>query len=529
LINNIISLGKVVRTISHLKPIQVAYQLKNRFSKPGVLTDYLPKKVIVGRSLKFSALPSLAPVLKVNGGQYAFSFLNQEKVFSNQLDWGEEGYGKLWNYNLQYVDFVRQQDIPEKTKLKLLYDLYEKLEKGKLKLEPYPVSLRVMNIIRFLHKQQESDTKLQQWIYAEINYLSQNLEYHLLGNHLLENGFAILTAGYYFDQPHWIQIAEKLLKAELEEQILQDGAHFELSPMYHQIILFRVLEALDYLPKESPLYSLLLEKAKKMLAWMQAMTFNNGDIPHFNDSADGIAFTSEALIDYAKKLDLNPETNYELGVSGYRVFRFLDYECAIDVAAIGPSYQPGHGHADALSFILYMQGRPLLVEAGTSTYNAGQQRQAERSTRSHNSVEVNRQSQSEVYGAFRVGKRAKVDIHEDGATVLAASHDGYKSQFGIVHQRKFRFEAARLIINDTLSGNKAAQVVASFHIHPDVSVNVQDDRIILDGDTVIRFDGARKVTQETYQYAVGFNHTLSATVLRVSFATQLQTTIDFTL
>src|SRR5690606_8342057 len=177
-------------------------------------------------------------------------------------------------------------------------------------------------------------------------------------------------------------------------------------------------------------------------------------------------------------------------------------------------------------FILYAKGRPLLVEAGTSTYNDGQQRQLERSTRSHNSVEVNGQNQSEVYGAFRVGRRARVDIHEDGDIVLAASHDGYKPPLGITHHRKFQFENLRLIIKDTLSGHKAVQAVASFHIHPDVKVHVHDDRIVLNEDTVIRFDGASKVTPETYQYAVGFNHLLPATVLRVSFAAQLQTIID---
>src|SRR5690606_13459198 len=100
---------------------------------------------------------------------------------------------------------------------------------------------------------------------------------------------------------------------------------------------------------------------------------------------------------------------------------------------------------------------------------------------------------------------------------------------GIVHHRKFLFEATSLIIHDTLSGSKAAQAVASFHIHPDVKVHIHDDRIVLNEETVIRYDGAQKVTQETYQYAVGFNHTLPATVLRISFATHLQTTIDFTL
>src|SRR5690606_36694672 len=102
-ISKIKSFKKVINTISHLKTIQVAYQLKNRFSQPGVLTDYLPKHAVAVRTFSLRALPSVASVLKVNGGNYIFSFLNQEKVFSNQVNWGEEGYGKLWNYNLQYV------------------------------------------------------------------------------------------------------------------------------------------------------------------------------------------------------------------------------------------------------------------------------------------------------------------------------------------------------------------------------------------------------------------------------------------
>nr|WP_301005333.1 alginate lyase family protein [Lunatimonas sp.] len=384
-----------------------------------------------------------------------------------------------------------------------------------------------MNVIRFLHQQTKPSVRLQGWIYGEINYLSRNLEYHLLGNHLLENGFAILMAGYYFQNRQWIGQAEKLLAVELEEQILSDGAHFELSPMYHQIILFRVLEALDYLPIESKLNPLLLEKAKKMLAWLQAMTFSNGDIPHFNDSADGIAFNSLGLIDYARKLNILPENNHQLGVSGYLLFRLGMYECAVDAAAIGPSYQPGHGHADALSFILYANGRPLLVEAGTSTYNDCPQRQLERSTRSHNSVEVNGQNQSEVYGAFRVGRRATVNIHEVGDDVLAASHDGYKSPFGITHRRKFQFENERLTIIDTLSGKKAKEAIASFHFHPDVIVNTEADQIVLNDDTVIHFEGAYNLTSESYQFSIGFNQTLSATVLRVYFTTKLHTTINF--
>src|SRR5690606_33259204 len=191
------SLGQVLRTVSHLKPIQVAYQLKDRFSNSGTLKEYglgfsQPAK------LTFSELPDANEVLKIDGQRDQSSFLNLLKEFDREIDWNEDSYGKLWNYNLQYLDFLRQSNIPDQVKLDLLYQLYMGLEKGEVKLEPYPASLRIMNVIRFLSPLQTPDQKLQQWLQAEINYLSQNLEYHLLGNHLLENGFALLMGGHYY-------------------------------------------------------------------------------------------------------------------------------------------------------------------------------------------------------------------------------------------------------------------------------------------------------------------------------------------
>src|SRR5690606_13273386 len=150
-----------------------------------------------------------------------------------------------------------------------------------------------------------------------------------------------------------IQKAEKLLNRQLPEQILEDGAHFELSPMYHQIILFRVLEALAYLPEESDLAALGRESAVKMLGWSRNICFSNGDLPHFNDSTDGIAFSFRELEDQAVSVGLpKGQAMPGLGVSGYRKFETEAYECVVDLADIGPAYQPGHGHADALSFIL---------------------------------------------------------------------------------------------------------------------------------------------------------------------------------
>ena len=72
-----------------------------------------------------------------------------------------------------------------------------------------------------------------------------NLEYHLLGNHLLENGFSLLFGAYYFQDETIYKIAKKIVVSELEVQILADGSHFELSPMYHQILFHRVLDCIQ--------------------------------------------------------------------------------------------------------------------------------------------------------------------------------------------------------------------------------------------------------------------------------------------
>src|SRR5690606_3945150 len=126
--------------------------------------------------------------------------------------------------------------------------------------------------------------------------------------HLLENGFALLMGGHYFQDSQWIAVASKLLQSELDEQILEDGAHFELSPMYHQIILFRVLEAVDYIPKEDAMQSFLQGVASKMLAWLGTMTFRSGHIPHFYYSTNGISLNIVHIVNLSYSLSLRSLT-----------------------------------------------------------------------------------------------------------------------------------------------------------------------------------------------------------------------------
>ncbi|WP_413889259.1 heparinase II/III family protein [Candidatus Aalborgicola defluviihabitans] len=75
----------------------------------------------------------------------------------------------------------------------------------------------------------------------------------------------------------------------------------------------------------------------------------------------------------------------------------------MDVAPVGPAYLPGHAHADTLSFELSVSGQRVVVNGGTSRYGLGPLRLRERETAAHSTVEVAKQSSSEVWGGFRSG------------------------------------------------------------------------------------------------------------------------------
>lgn len=512
-------------TVKHLRFTQIYHQLYYRLKAKKSLDHYLSSNTPLFNKLKFEhVLPKI-------GGEVInkdFTFLNINQHFENETDWNFQEYGKLWNYNLQYFNWLLHDNLSCEYRQATLSSIELWLKDGRLPLEPYPVSLRVMNTIRFGSKRENNlNDNSKTALYAQLNYLSKHLEFHLLGNHLLENAFALLMGGYAFNIPAWQEKAKQILYAELKEQVLNDGAHFELSPMYHQIIVFRVLELIEWyspIAEDKRFLDFIIGKASNMLSWLKKMTFRNGDIPHFNDSADGISYATKTLSEYYKALDLPEIKEGILQGSGYRKFTSALYECAIDVGAVGPSYQPGHAHADALSFILHYNHNPIFVEQGTSTYQIGERRAMERSTQAHNSVVVNEQDQSQVWGGFRVAKRAEVSILKEEPLKLSAEHNGYKA-LGITHQRDFSFFESRIELTDYLKGKKASVGVAYFHLTPNSVISVEGSSVMIKEFGSMYFEGAKHIKMEDYLIADGYNKYQNAPRIIVNFETRLKTVI----
>lgn len=468
-----------------------------------------------------------------------FRFLNVSHKFKDhRIDWDYADLGKLWNYNLNYMDYLLQKDLGKERGILLIQDFIKNISGKSPGLDSYPISLRGINWIKFVTRHEIQNTEINRSLFAQYMILLHNLEYHLLGNHLLENGFSLLYGAYYFCDQRFYKKAKEIILTELKEQILADGGHFERSTMYHKIILDRLLDCINLLQNnerfsdQEILSAQMRSKGVLMVQWLNSMTFSNGQTPMLNDSTAGIAPSTEELNNYAISLGLINEVligenpwHTNLKNSGYRRFNGLNFECIIDVGHIGPDYQPGHAHADTFNFVLCIQGKPVIVDVGVSTYEKNKRRQIERSTSSHNTVQINKHDSSEVWGGFRVARRAKIIFLEEYQNIITARHDGYK-HLDIIHERSFSFSDNCLKTTDNIICKRQVHSTARLHMHPDVKFQKIGNTIFIDG-LKIEFFGQDSISIFDFMFAKQYNVLVPSKAIEITFKGHLESVLTF--
>lgn len=423
-------------------------------------------------------------------------FINQT-VSINNIIWNDPNRTKLWLYNLHYFDIL---DSTQATShCDLLFSLYAQWIKENPPSngngwEPYPLSLRIVNVIKWVSK--FNRILSEEWrinLLLQAEALVKQVEYHIAANHLFANAKALVFLGTFFKGTRadfYLNKGLKILNKELEIQFLPDGGHFELSPMYHATLIWDLCDLVHLTqctdsPKLLKLQPLLEKRIQKGLYWLQCMSHPDGEISLFNDAAFGIAPTIKEVENYAHQLKIiqnpvrksqnTPMMPHYLPDSGYYA---VDLEqkskLILDVAKVGPDFQPGHAHADTLSFELSLYSQRFLVHSGTSTYAPGAQRLLERGTRAHNTVEINAENSSEIWSEFRVARRANpkgltIETLDNKITITCA-HDGYtRLAQPVTHHREWIISPKAIQIKDKLTGSYT-KAISLFHFHPEIRI-----------------------------------------------------------
>lgn len=528
-----------INTIRYLKFSQVFYRLYYRLTKPNV---NVKEKIVLRDSFQSWSSPSYMKPATDDG--CSFTFLGVTGRLNE--NWNDDAFPKLWLYNLHYQDDLNA--LGSKDRIELIDKIVSNWISRNPPAtgngwEPYCISLRIVNWVKWIFRNENNNIP-EHWfssLKTQAKVLEQRVEYHVLANHLFANGKALVFAGSLFSSrlgDRWLSQGLKILDKEIEEQFLQDGGHYELSPMYHSILLWDIADLIN-LARSSDLIELRRREKYwsnifvRGMAWLEEMIHPDEGVSFFNDSTFGIAPSYQALKEYADYLSLavserkKQQFSYDLlSDSGYCVIVWDQHSKLIaDVGTVGPNYQPGHAHADTLSCELSLFGNRVLVNSGISQYGTDAERNRQRSTSAHNTILVNGENSSEVWAGFRVARRAypiNVECTQSTNLIkLQAAHNGYHRLPGCVtHQRTWEARVGSLSIIDSLNGEYKS-AFGFWHLHPEVKVNtVESSSVSLTlstGEEVFVEISGAKISLESSSWHPGFGRELASTKIIFSF------------
>ena len=327
-----------------------------------------------------------------------------------------------------------------------------------------------------------------------VDYLTKHYSrYSSANNHLLVEATAIGMAGYAFGYTLWKELAIRLLSEELDKQNYADGVNKELS-LHYQTFGMEAYLLLAHVSGESRWNEMLKKQCEYVAhsSWREQTVCEFGDddegkildlqggswhqwewvlqlgslvtgarYSRFDDVCENTRwlFSDEEIKAIMQKPLYYAESSRCFKVGGNSFLRDKDDRVliGIDHAALGFGSIAAHGHADALSFQMLIDGETVIADPGTYIYHCDlEHRNSFRKTINHSTVCVGNRDQSEMLGAFLWGKRAECKLvhfaSSDDMDVLSAQHDGYKP---IMHQRTFEWykDVHKLRIKDVVADN----------------------------------------------------------------------------
>jgi hypothetical protein len=365
-------------------------------------------------------------------------------------------------------------------------------------------------------------------LHHQLTHVERNLSYYFSPNtHLTGEALALYVVGTAFPElaasARWAATGRRILLGEIDRQIDADGGHAERSTHYQRYTLDFYLLALltARLAQDREAAARFEDAARRLAVFTQAIADDNGLLPLIGDDDGGMLWpmAGRECHDVRDTLSLaalvlerpalapwgvmeqavwvagpelvtgyfNQPSRSPAGPPGSRAFAGTGYfvsrdgkggHAVLDGGAHG-YMNGGHAHADALSLTLAIDGRPMLIDPGTSTYTFDAAlRDRLRSSMSHNTITIDGQSQSIPSGPFHWRTRVDARMHEWRQNAafdwVEASHDGYAP---LQHRRTVMRAGGGWLIADEILGHGHHSVAAHWHFDPAWTVAAEPGRL----------------------------------------------------
>lgn len=353
---------------------------------------------------------------------------------------------------------------------------------------------------------EEIIAELEHGILVMTDYIMKHrARFSSANNHLIVEMYAVALVGILTGYAPWKDEALKILTEELPKQNYADGVNKEMSLHYQSFVMEAYgLLFLQQIKNGISVPPVWREYLTVMSEFLADSTGEYGETIEFGDNDEGKILDLEGKVtnhyQYVLSLmsillnkrytDATLHENLkwvvptELIESLYRKERYIPPLIAcrkkggytilrsrnrkvligIDHAELGFGSIAAHGHADALSFQVYVNGTPFLVDAGTYNYHVpSNKRNYFRSSKAHNSVSISGTEQAEMLGPFLWGRKYKLKtltVESDEQFIKIIAEITYS---GITHRRVFTFNYINsLIIEDMVNTEREANAFLNF-------------------------------------------------------------------
>ncbi|MDQ3665640.1 MAG: heparinase II/III family protein [Acidobacteriota bacterium] len=365
------------------------------------------------------------------------------------------------------------------------------------------------------------------FLYVHARHLETYLStYYSPNTHLTGEALGLFYLGTMLPEfpsaAHWRATGRSILLRELDRQIKPDGVYFEQSSYYHRYtvdfythlyILSRangehveevlkqkltaLLDHLMYISRPdgtTPLYGdddggrlVVLDEREpndfRAALSTGAILFDRSDYKYVaGEAAEETLWLlgGESLNDF-DSLDAHPpqHTSRAFSDGGYFVMRDgwtrADSYLLIDCGPHG-TLNGAHGHADALSFELAVQGRSLLVDPGTHTYaDSIETRNYFRGSAAHNTLTIDGASSSIPDGPFSwkhvALARPRAWMSHTRFDFFEGEHDGYmRLPRPAMHVRSaLSLKGDYWVMRDSVTTSGEHRYDLHFHFSPEVN------------------------------------------------------------
>lgn len=406
-------------------------------------------------------------------------------------------------------------------------------------------------------------------------------------NHLIAEATGLFLLGvlcpWLPQSKRWLEYGKRTLIEEVDKQILQDGVGAEQSPTYlaftlEWFLLFATVAKTHEITLPEKVWS-QIQIAGEYLRWV---TDCSGNQPRIGDDDEGrvvyfcgdssmyvcsvmagisALLKQEALsppvvkptllhtvcgIESSSKRELRGSKCFPNG--GYSILHGqidkTKYMLAMDHGPLGYLSIAAHGHADALSLWLHINGTPVIVDAGTYLYHAGGKwRKHMRGTPAHNTLSIDGNDSSKISGPFNWSSKANSSLISYKTThdkiYVEAQHDGFLDKYAVHHIRKLDTEKeGTFFVKDMLVGKKTTlPIEIGFLLHPDLKIEEEGDCWVVSDSSnrqILKFSNYSRNLKGSVQfgqkkplrgwYSKNFNHITPAP--RLVFKGSIETNVE---